>query len=155
MQKISLVFLNFKLQFFSSSLPFVFFFIHVRDFTNQPITSKSFNLDIGKLTWTFFAYFQFCFRGVLDFFSFCSRKFVAPLFGIYRSFGVFVLAKYCGSFSKFNTYFLRSWTRVSFRKWIFLQPRCLGWGFTFPVFPTCWFLEVFVSGFGAFSLLQS
>ena len=26
MQKISLVFLNFKLQFFSSSLPFVFFF---------------------------------------------------------------------------------------------------------------------------------
>ena len=45
------------------------------------ITSKNSNLDFGELTWTLFAYFQFCFRGVLIllFLSFRSRKFVTPL----------------------------------------------------------------------------
>ena len=32
-----------------------------RDFTNQPITSKYSDHDIGNLTWTFFAYFKFVF----------------------------------------------------------------------------------------------
>ena len=36
------------------------------------------------------------------------RKFVIPLFGKLRIFGVFILAKCCGSFTKSDTYFLRS-----------------------------------------------
>ena len=36
------------------------------------------------------------------------RKFVTSLLGYLGSFGVFILAKFCGSFNKFNTYFLRS-----------------------------------------------
>ena len=42
------------------------------------------------------------------FLSFRTRKFVTPLFGILRSLGVFILAKCCGSFNKFSTYFLQS-----------------------------------------------
>ena len=54
------------------------------------------------------------------FLSFRSRKFVTPLFGILRSYGIFILAKCCGSFNKFNTYFLRSLdSSLFFRKWIF------------------------------------
>ena len=51
---------------------------------NKPIPSKTSNLDIGKLTWTFFAFFS-----CLFFTEFSeSRKFVIPLSGILRSFGV-------------------------------------------------------------------
>ena len=51
-----------------------------------------------------------------------SRKFVTPLFEILRSFEVFISAKRCGSFNKFNTYFLRSLDRsLFFRKRILLQ----------------------------------
>ena len=65
----SLSFLNFKSQFFSSSPPppflcILFEFTRARDFTNQLITSKNSNLDIGKLTWTFFADFQLFFFSV-------------------------------------------------------------------------------------------
>ena len=42
------------------------------------------------------------------FLSFRSRKFVIPSLGNLRSFGAFISAKCCGSFNKFNTYFLRS-----------------------------------------------
>ena len=79
-------------------------------FTNQPITSKNSKLATGKLTWTFFAYFQFVFaeRQLVFFFSFRSRKFVTTLFGILRSLGVFTSVKYCGSYSKFSTYLLWS-----------------------------------------------
>lgn len=42
------------------------------------------------------------------FISFCWLKFFTPMFRILRRFGVFTLAKYCGSFKKFDTYFLQS-----------------------------------------------
>ena len=63
----------------------------------------------------------FCFCGVkFVVLSFRSRKFVTPLFGILRRFGVFILAKYCGSFKKFDTYFLQSLdSSLFFRGWIF------------------------------------
>ena len=41
-------------------------------------------------------------------------KFVTPLFEILRSFGVFISAKCCGSFNKFNTFFLWSLDLASF-----------------------------------------
>ena len=74
-----------------------------------PIISRNSNLDIGKLTRLFFAYFSFRFRGVLVscFLSFRLHKIVTLLFEILRSFGVLILAKYCGSFNKCNKYFLR------------------------------------------------
>ena len=84
-------------------------------------------LDIGKLTRTFFAYFQLVFRGVFasSFLSCRSRKFVSPLHGnfeILRSFGFFILAKYCDSFNKFNKYFLQSLdSNLFFREWIFYR----------------------------------
>ena len=63
-----------------------------------------------------------CFRGVLVIFflSFRSRKSVTLLFGILRSFGIFILAKRGGLFNKFNTYFPRSLdSNLFFRNWIF------------------------------------
>ena len=45
--------------------------------------------------------------------SFHSRKFVAPLFGILRSFGVFILAKCCGLFKKFIHIFYGVWILAS------------------------------------------
>ena len=68
------------------------------------------------------ATFVVCCHGVqlIFFFGFRSRKFVTPLFVILRSFEIFILAKCCGSFNKFNTYFL--WSLVSslfFHKLIF------------------------------------
>ena len=43
---------------FLSPLSILFAFTRgARDFTNWSITLKNSNLDIGKLTWTFFAYF--------------------------------------------------------------------------------------------------
>ena len=82
MQKISFVF---KFQ----GTVFLSFFFYIsargaRDFTNQPITSQNSNLDIGKLTWTFFrVLFLFVFIEFSQFFfSFRWRKFVTPLFGI-------------------------------------------------------------------------
>ena len=57
--------------------------------------------------------------------SFRSHKFVTPVFGIFlRSFLVFILAKYRGSFNKFSTCFLRSLdSSLFFRKWIFCRNR--------------------------------
>ena len=86
-----------------------------RDFINEPIASKSSNLDInwrGDFSCTFVV----CSHVVKLVLSFGSRKFFTPLFGILRSFGVFILEKFCGSFKKFNTYFLRSLdSRLFFR----------------------------------------
>ena len=43
-----------------------------------------------------------------------------PFFEILRRFGVYILAKCCGSFNTFVTYFLRSLdSGLAFRKWIF------------------------------------
>ena len=82
--------------------------------------SKNSNFDIGKLTWTFFRVLFVFAEFSLFFLSFRSRKFVTPLFGILRRFGVFILAKYCGSFKKFDTYFLQSLeSSLFFRGWIF------------------------------------
>ena len=83
LQKISFVF---KFQgtifFFISPLCILFVFTRgARDFTNQPITLKNSNPDIGKLTWTFCADFWL-------FLSSLSCKFVTPLLGNLRSFGV-------------------------------------------------------------------
>ena len=44
-------------------------------------------------------------------FSFRSRKFVTPLLGNLRNFGVFISAELRVSLNKFNTYFLRSMER--------------------------------------------
>ena len=54
------------------------------------------------------------FRGflVVLFLSFCSRKSVTPLLGNLSNFKVFILAKCCGSYNKFNTYFLRSFSGI-------------------------------------------
>ena len=61
-----------------------------------------------------------------------------------RSFGVFLLVKCCGSFNKFNTYFLRSLnSRLFFRLWIFYMVRQRGthfcrlfyWSVRYPVTP--------------------
>ena len=49
-----------------------------------------------------------CFAEFYLFLSCRLRKFVTSLLGYLGSFGVFILAKFCGSFNKFNTYFLRS-----------------------------------------------
>ena len=50
------------------------------------------------------------------FLSFRSSKFGTPLFAIKKSFGVSILAKCCGSFNTFNTYFLRNLdSRLFFR----------------------------------------
>ena len=56
------------------------------------------------------------------FLSFRSLKFVTPLLANLRSFGVFILARCCGSLNKFNTYFLRSSdSSLFFRKLIFYK----------------------------------
>ena len=56
------------------------------------------------------------------FLSFRSLKFVTPLLANLRSFGVFILARCCGSWKKFNTYFLRSSDSSLFsRKLIFYK----------------------------------
>ena len=55
------------------------------------------------------------------------RKFVIPLFGKLRIFGVFILAKCCGSFTKYDTYFLRSLDfSLFFSKWIFYTYSWIG-----------------------------
>ena len=78
--------------------------------------SKNSNLDIEKLTWTYFCLFSRSFSQL--FLSF--RSFVTPLLASLWSFGVFILAKCCGSLNKFNTYFLRSLDfSLFFRKWTF------------------------------------
>ena len=51
---------------FSFLFPLCILFAFTRsvcDFANKPITSKNSDLDIGKLTWTFFAYL-FCFHRI-------------------------------------------------------------------------------------------
>ena len=88
--------------------PLCFLFVFARDardFTNWPIVSKNPFLFFSR---TF---------GLL-FLSFQSRKFVTPLFWNLRSFRVFILAKCCDSFNKFNIYLLRSLNSLFFRKWI-------------------------------------
>ena len=56
------------------------------------------------------------------FLSFRSLKFVTPLLANLRSFGVFILARCCGSLNKFNTYFLRSSdSSLFFRKLFFYK----------------------------------
>ena len=52
---------------FSFLFPLCILFAFTRsvcDFANKPITSKNSDLDIGKLTWTFFAYLLFCFHRI-------------------------------------------------------------------------------------------
>ena len=102
----SLSFLIFKLQIYLRFNPLHYFCVYTRRviFISKPITSKNSNHDIGTLPWIFFAY-SFCSTEL--FLSFLSRKFVIHLFGILRRFGVFILANCCGSFNKFNKYFLR------------------------------------------------
>ena len=59
--------------------------------------------------------------------SFRSRKSVIPLSGMLKIFRVFILAKCCVSFNKFETYFLWSLdARLSFRKWIFYKVVVVG-----------------------------
>ena len=129
MQKLSFVF-KFEVTIFFLPLPLCIPFVFTRgarDIANQPITSKNSSLDIGKLTRTFFAFFQLVFRGVFarSFLSCRSRKFVPPLHGnfeILRSFVFFILAKYYDSFNKFNKYFLQSLdSNLFFREWIFYR----------------------------------
>ena len=103
--------------------PLYYFRIHaLRAWLHKLANHFNSNLDIGKLARTFFAYFSFCFRGVLVscFLSFLLHKIVTLLFEILWSFGVLILAKCCGSFNKCNTYFLRRLDlSLFFRKYIF------------------------------------
>ena len=73
----------------------------------------------------FFAYFSCLFSRSFSklCLSFRWRKFFILWLRILRSCGVFISAKFCGSFNKFNTYFLRSLdSTLFFRKWIFPGP---------------------------------
>ena len=125
LQKISFAF-KFQVTIFLFLSPLRILLVCTRgtlDFTNQPITSENPYLDIEKQTWKFLRTFRLFSRnlGICMFLSFRSRKFVTPLFGILRSLGVFILAKCCGSFNKFSTYFLQSLdsSLFFFRKWIY------------------------------------
>ena len=62
--------------------------------------------------------------------SFLWRKFVILWLRILRRFGPFISAKFCGSFNKFNTYFLRSldstlfFRKMDFSRTLFLLFSC-------------------------------
>ena len=78
---------------------------------------------MGKLTWTFFAYFC-CFVFTEFGQLFCELSFAQichPLSGILISFVVFISTKCCGSFNKFTTHFLMSLDSSLFFHWIFYK----------------------------------
>ena len=80
----------------------------------------------------FFAYFSCLFSRSFSklCLSFRWRKFFILWLRILRSFGVFISAKFCGSFNKFNTYFLRSldsalfFRKMDFSRTLFLLFSC-------------------------------
>ena len=99
-------------KFFSSSSPFVFFlYLRAARVIFQEISSRQRTPTLTLENWRthFSRAFSLLSRSLSYLLlSFRSRKFVTPLIGNLRSFGVFSLAKCCGSFNRFKIYFLRS-----------------------------------------------
>ena len=99
--------LNFKLQFISSSPPFVLFFFvftwEARDFTNQPIKSKNSNLILKTDVDIFRVLLLFVFTELLvsSFFQLLFAQMCYPFLCIFKNFQS--LAKCCTSLNKFNT----------------------------------------------------
>ena len=116
--RISLLFLNFKLQFFSSPLVF-FLYSRAARVVSQISQSRRRSLTLTLENWRghfsrTVSLFSRSFGKLFT--SFRSHKFVIILFVILRSFGVFISAKCCGSFNKF---FRSLDSSFFFRKWIF------------------------------------